>query len=84
LAELKHWAHPLEIPTNGITYHVLESVDPAGALIDYARNNNVDHIVMAARGSSTLRRYLGSTSSEVVANAPCTVTVVRTGQNVSR
>jgi nucleotide-binding universal stress UspA family protein len=84
LAELKHWAHPLEIPINGITYHVLESVDPASALIDYARNNNVDHIVMAARGSSTLRRYLGSTSSEVVANAPCTVTVVRTGQNASR
>lgn len=77
LAELKHWAHPLDIPLNGITYHVLESVDPAAALVDYARNNHVDHIVMAARGSSTLRRYLGSTSSEVVAKAPCTVTAVR-------
>jgi len=80
LAELKHWAHPLETPMNGITFHVLESVDPAVALIDYARNNQVDHIVMAARGSSTWRRYLGSTSSEVVAKAPCTVTVVRTSQ----
>jgi nucleotide-binding universal stress UspA family protein len=82
LAELKHWAHSLRIPTNGITYHVLESVDPAAAIIDYARNNHVDHIVLAARGSSTLRRYLGSTSSEVVAKAPCTVTVVRTGENL--
>ena len=32
---------------------------------------------MGARGSSPLRRYLGSISSEVVARAPCTVTVVR-------
>jgi nucleotide-binding universal stress UspA family protein len=32
---------------------------------------------MGARASSTLRRYLGSVSSHVVAEAPCTVTVVR-------
>lgn len=32
-----------------------------------------------ARGSSTLRRYLGSVSAHVVAQAPCTVTVVRGG-----
>ena len=78
LAELKHWAQPLPIPTNGITYHVLEAVDPAAALIDYARSNHVDHIVLGARASSPLRRYLGSVSSQVVAEAPCTVTVVRT------
>jgi nucleotide-binding universal stress UspA family protein len=77
LAALKHWARPLAVPTNAITYHVLESADPALALVDFARHNHVDHIVLAARGSSTLRRYLGSTSSEVVARAPCTVTVVR-------
>jgi nucleotide-binding universal stress UspA family protein len=77
LAELKHWARPLGIASSDVTYHVLESVDPAGALVDYGRNNHVDHIVLAARGSSTLRRFLGSTSSEVVAKAPCTVTVVR-------
>jgi hypothetical protein len=35
----------------------------------YARNNHVDHIALAARGSSTLRRYLGSTSSQVMARA---------------
>jgi nucleotide-binding universal stress UspA family protein len=77
LAELRHWAQPLPVPTNGITYHVLEAVDPAAAVIDYARNNHVDHIVLGARGSSSLRRYLGSVSSQVVAEAPCTVTVVR-------
>ncbi|MFL9826285.1 protein kinase domain-containing protein [Rhodoplanes sp. SY1] len=77
LVELKHWARPLPVSTDRITYHVFESPDPAAAIVDYARNNNVDHIVMGARGSSSLRRYLGSVSAQVVAQAPCTVTVVR-------
>jgi nucleotide-binding universal stress UspA family protein len=56
---------------------VFESPDPAAALVEYARSNAVDHLVMGARGSSTLRRYPGSVSSQVVAQVPCTVTVVR-------
>ena len=58
---------------------MLEAVDPAAALIEYARHNQVDHIVIGARASSALRRYLGSVSAQVVAEAPCTVTVVRAG-----
>jgi nucleotide-binding universal stress UspA family protein len=79
LAELERWARPLSIEPDRVTYHVFESPDPAGALLAYARHNGVDHAVMGARGSSTLRRYLGSVSSRVVAEAPCTVTVVRAG-----
>jgi serine/threonine protein kinase len=77
LAELKHWTRAIPIAPERITYHVLESTDPAGQLVDYARNNRVDHIVIGSRKSSTLRRYLGSVSTRVVAEAPCTVTVVR-------
>jgi serine/threonine protein kinase len=77
LAELQYWARALPVPGHGITYHVIEAVDPATALVDYARKNHADHIVIAARASSMLRRYLGSVSSQVVAEAPCTVTVVR-------
>jgi nucleotide-binding universal stress UspA family protein len=77
LIELKHWARTLPVAPEQVTCHVLESPDPAAALADYARNNGVDHIVMGARSSSTLRRYLGSVSAQVVAEAPCTVTVVR-------
>ena len=51
--------------------------DAAAALIDFARANRADHIVIGARASSALRRYLGSVSAQVVAEAPCTVTVVR-------
>lgn len=77
LIELKHWARSLPVAEDRITYHVFESPDPGAAIIDYAVKNNVDHIVLGARGSAPLRRYLGSVSSQVVAKAPCTVTVVR-------
>jgi nucleotide-binding universal stress UspA family protein len=77
LVELKHWARPLALADERITYHVLEGVDVAAALLDYAHTNHVDHIVLGARTDSALRNLLGSVSGEVVAKAPCTVTVVR-------
>ena len=80
LVELKHWARPLEVPADRITFHVLESPDAASALVNYAQSNHVEHIVIGARGSSTLRRYMGSVSSQVVAQAPCSITVVRIPQ----
>ena len=81
LVALKHWARPLgqslQIADGRLTFHVLEAPDPAQAIIEFARRNQADHVVMGARGSSGLRRYLGSVSSEVVAECDCTVTVVR-------
>jgi eukaryotic-like serine/threonine-protein kinase len=77
LIALKGWAQPLELDTSRLTFHVLEAPDPAAALIQFAGANGIDQIVMGARSSSHLRRYLGSVSSRVVAEAPCTVTVVR-------
>jgi serine/threonine protein kinase len=84
LAELQYWARELAVPAHGITYHVFEATNPATALLDYARNNHVDHIVIGARASSPMRRYLGSISSQVVAEAPCTVTVVRAAGGAQR
>lgn len=55
----------------------LEAPVPAAAILEYAVTNQVDHIIVGARANSGLRRYLGSVSSRVVAEAPCTVTVVR-------
>ncbi|MBZ8139545.1 serine/threonine protein kinase [Rubrivivax gelatinosus] len=81
LVGLKHWARPvtrnLELDEGRLTFHVLEAPDAADALLEFADRNQVDHIVMGARGASVLRRYLGSVSSQVVAKAGCTVTVVR-------
>lgn len=81
LVALKHWARPmvkaLELPEARLTFHVLEAPDAAAAIIDFAERTKVDHIVMGARGASALRRHFGSVSSQVVAKATCTVTVVR-------
>jgi len=81
LVNLKHWARSISKSLNlnegRLTFHVLEAPDPGAAIVDFARRNNVDHIVMGARGQSALRRFLGSVSSQVVAESDCTVTVVR-------
>lgn len=77
LAELKHWAAPLKLPEGKVTFHILEAVDPAAAILDYVERNQVDHVIMGARAQSTMKSLLGSVSSEVAAKAGCTVTVVR-------
>ena len=76
--ELRHWAKPLGLPLEKLRFHVLEASNPAAVLVEYARANHVDQIIMGARNKSVLRRILGSVSSHVVAEAPCSVTMVRT------
>ena len=81
LVHIKHWARPLQqqlgLDEQRLTFHVLEAPDTAAAIVEFASKNQVDHIVMGARGNSALRRYLGSVSAQVVAEADCSVTVVR-------
>ncbi len=80
LVALKHWAEPLKLGQDRLTAHVLESVDPANAILEFARVNRVDHILVGARQNSLLRNLLGSVSAKVAAEAPCTVTIVRTAR----
>ena len=80
LSALHQWAYPLALPREKARFHVITGSDTATAIVDYARSQHVDHIVMGARASSSLRRFLGSVSVRVVAEAPCSVTVVRTPQ----
>ena len=77
LMQLHHWAQPLVLPAGRVRFHVLVGSDAAAAILRYARAAHADHILLGARGSSGLRRYMGSVSSQVVAEASCTVTVVR-------
>jgi eukaryotic-like serine/threonine-protein kinase len=77
LVALRHWAEPLKLADDRLTAHVLEAVDPARAILEFATANHVDHIVIGARQNSLLRNLLGSVSAKVAAEAPCTVTVVR-------
>lgn len=77
LAALHQWARPLDLAPGRVRFHVATENDAASCLIDYAREMYADHIVIGARGSSTLRRLLGSVSARVAAESPCSVTVVR-------
>jgi eukaryotic-like serine/threonine-protein kinase len=77
LVALRHWASPLKLDEGRLTVHVLEAVDPAAAILEFAEANHVDHIVIGARQNSVLRTLLGGISAKVAAEATCTVTVVR-------
>jgi serine/threonine protein kinase len=77
LVALKHWAQPLKLDDSRLTVHVLEAVDSAAAILQFAEANHVDHIVIGARQHSLKRTLLGSVSAKVAAEALCSVTVVR-------
>lgn len=77
LVNLRRWAKPLQLPEERLTYHVLESEKPAAALIDYARMNDVDHILLGVLHGGGSTRLFPGVSTQVVAEAPCSVTVVR-------
>ena len=52
--------------------------DPAARIIDYAKSNDIDMIVMGSRGLSDLSGLLmGSVSHKVSHLAPCTCVTVR-------
>jgi nucleotide-binding universal stress UspA family protein len=77
LVELRRWARPLDLPEERLTYHVLESDKPGSALIDYARMNEVDQILIGAARDAAPARLFPGVCAQVVAEAPCSVTVVR-------
>ena len=75
---LRHWVDPLKVPPERISLHVIEAMDPAGALLEFARSNHVDLIVLGAPGPNEMAfAWWRSVASTVTANADCTVHVVR-------
>lgn len=78
LSKLRHWAEPLGLDAARLSYHVIEAADAAEAILDYARVNRVDHVVIGAPPPDVpLRGLLGTVSTKVAIEAPCTVTLVR-------
>lgn len=83
LVRLRHWVQPLRLPETRLSLHVIESLSPSGALLDFARNNNVDLIVIGAPGpSQEALAWWRSVASGVTANAHCSVHVVRVSESV--
>lgn len=77
-ARLEDWAAPLALPAHRLSLHVLVAPDPADALVEFARRNNVELMVLGApRPSQEALAWWRSVASSVTANAPCSVHVVR-------
>jgi nucleotide-binding universal stress UspA family protein len=61
-----------------IKSEVLDGDSKAEVIMDYARENAVDLIVVGSRGLTGFKRLLlGSVANAIVGNAPCPVMVVR-------
>lgn len=82
LVELRKWARPLGLPEERLTYHVLESEKPAAALIDYATMNDAELMLIGAARAGGGPRLPGRICAQIVAGAPCSVTVVRSKAGV--
>lgn len=64
-----------------VTYGQIESVSPAHAIIEQAKADDIDLIVMGTHGRRGFDRLLsGSVSEEVVRQAPCPVFTVLAGE----
>lgn len=78
LVRLRHWTEPLRMPVQRISLHAIASDDAAEALLQFAKANNVDLIVLGAPGPAQPEKsWARSVASEVTANSRCSVHVVR-------
>jgi nucleotide-binding universal stress UspA family protein len=78
LVRLRHWVEPLRLPSRRLSMHVIESPRPESALLDFARRNNVDLILLGAPSPTQhALAWWRSVASSVTANARCSVYVVR-------
>jgi serine/threonine protein kinase len=78
IVRLRHWVEPLHLPPHRLSLHVIESASPESALLEFARRNHVDLIVLGAPNPEQVRlAWWRSVASGVTANAHCSVHVVR-------
>jgi nucleotide-binding universal stress UspA family protein len=81
-ADRQYWREQLEQirPLDGkiSVRHILLEGEPATEIVQFARENGMDLIVMGTHGRSGLERLLmGSVAEKVMREAPCSVLVVK-------
>jgi eukaryotic-like serine/threonine-protein kinase len=76
LVRLREWVAPLAVPSERVSLHAIESASASDTILQIARHNNVDRIVIGAPRDGG-RAWANSTASSVTANAGCSVHVVR-------
>ena len=78
LVRLRKWVEPLHLAESRLSLHVIEALNPSGTLLDFARSNNVDLIIIGAPGQDHQAfSWWRSVASSVTANAHCSVNIVR-------
>ena len=68
LVRLRHWVDPLAMTKQRLSLHAIESDNPAEALVEFARVNHVDLIILG---------WDATVAAKVTASAQCSVHVVR-------
>jgi len=83
IVQMRQWLQPLHLPAERISFQVFEASDPAEALVEYARINHVDLIIIGSSPPAMLG-LKGTIAERVVADALCSVLVVRPGGREER
>lgn len=79
LVQLMEWAKPLKLPPERISYHVLEALDPASRIVEFAKDNDASLILIGASHKPPNKVTPWRTSmTKIVEEAPCSVHIVRT------
>ena len=79
LVQLMDWAKPLKLPPERISYHVLEALDPASRIVEFAKDNDASLILIGASHKLPNKVTPWRTSmTKIVEEAPCSVHIVRT------
>ena len=79
LVQLMEWAKHLKLPPERISYHVLEALDPASRIVEFAKDNDASLILIGASHKLPNKVTPWRTSmTKIVEEAPCSVHIVRT------
>jgi len=79
LVQLMEWAKPLKLPPERISYHVLEALDPASRIVEFAKDNDASLILIGASHKPPNKVTPWRTSmTKIAEEAPCSVHIVRT------
>src|SRR6188768_4015369 len=76
LVSLRHWVEPLGLSARRLSLHAVGSEQAADVIVEMARYNNVDVLVVGAPSQGG-RAWAQSTASTVTAKVNCSVHVVR-------
>ncbi len=78
LVQLMQWAQPLDLPAERLSCHVLEAMDPASRIVEFAVDNEATLILIGASHKIPNMVAPWRTSmTKIVEEAPCSVHIVR-------